>query len=269
MAGFLATACYILIFLGNVVGQAMQNIFLPLALSGGADMAVVLIYTSFVYCLFFSILDVILEMFVPHQNMDLNQFMLMNVGFQNSLNGIGAVFGGSSTRTPLTIQMSSSLVVNLMSPFYKLWVGGRPLKQFFSISPRALWHFALASLLYTASFVLVLIDKVSGGRRGLRAPVPSATFLVHVCVLVAWGGRPQCLSRTPACVLCVPQLGIASLLDCPPARARSPHALMSPLCFLLPTAGPRRVRHPERVLHHLHWRHDLWRHLQRAPGQDD
>lgn len=39
----------------------MQNIFLPLALSNGADMAVVLIYTGFVYCLFFSILDVVLE----------------------------------------------------------------------------------------------------------------------------------------------------------------------------------------------------------------
>ena len=156
-----ANLLYFAIFLANIVGQAMQNIFLPLALSSGADMAVVLIYTSFVYCLFFSILDVVLEVFVPYQDLSLHQTTLMNCGFQNALNGIGTVFGGSSTRTPLTLQMSSSLVVNLFSPFYKLWVMDRPLTDFFKIERKSLWHYLAACVLYTVAFLLVLIDKLN------------------------------------------------------------------------------------------------------------
>jgi hypothetical protein len=161
---------YAIIFLANVVGQAMQNIFLPLALSGGADMAVVLIYTAFIYCFFFSILDVILEVFIPHQDVKLHQPTLMNCGFQNSLNGIGAVFGGSSTRTPLTLQMSASLLVNMLSPFYKLWVNDRPMRDFFRVERRSLWHFCAACVLYTISFVLVLIDKLNHEGSGQLSP---------------------------------------------------------------------------------------------------
>ena len=152
---------YVIIFILNVVGQAMQNIFLPLALSNGVDMSVVLIYTGFIYCLFFSILDVILEVFVPHQDVSLHQPTLMNIGLQNSCNGIGAIFGGSSSRTPLTMQMASSLLVNLVSPFYKLWANDRPLKEFFKIDKASQWHFLAACILYTVSFVLVLVDKLN------------------------------------------------------------------------------------------------------------
>lgn len=164
------TLAYLAIFTLNVVGQAMQNIFLPLALSSGGDMAVILIYTGFVYCLFFSILDVILEIFVPHQNLVIHQPTLMNVGFQNACNGIGAIFGGSSTRTPLTLQMSSGLVVNLVSPFYKLWANDHPLSEFMKISAKARWHFVAACVLYIAAFILVLVDKLHNEQSGSLSP---------------------------------------------------------------------------------------------------
>lgn len=150
-----------LIFVSNVVGQSMQNICLPLALSGEEHMAVVLVYMCTIYFIFFSLLDVILDVFCP-KTVEVNERTMVSVGFQNALNGVGAIFGGSSSRTPLTLQMSSSLLVNLLAPFYKLWMFGIPLKQLRGIRP-----YFVACILYITAFALTLADKlhnVASGR---------------------------------------------------------------------------------------------------------
>eukprot|EP00047_Mylnosiga_fluctuans_P004860 m.236949 g.236949 ORF g.236949 m.236949 type:complete len:372 (-) comp13061_c0_seq1:43-1158(-) len=163
MAGSFSTrAFHVLILLGNIVGQAMQNISLPLALSNGDDMSVVLIYTGFVYFCFFSILDVVLDVFCSRHvdfNVPYAEPQLVNVALQNALNGIGAIFGGSAERLPLTLQMSSSLLANLASPFYKLLVYGIPLRRFFALPMMWKWY-TVAALLYFLTFILTLVDKV-------------------------------------------------------------------------------------------------------------
>jgi len=154
---------------GNIVGQAMQNICLPLALSDGDDMSVVLTYMCFVYFCFFAIVDVLLDFAIGLTggafHLDFNspdeksELLLLNVGFQNALNGVGAIFGGSSQRLPLTLQMTFSLLTNLLSPFYKMWVYGIGWRNFFLDRSLLGWFF-LASLLYFVTFILTLVDKL-------------------------------------------------------------------------------------------------------------
>jgi len=160
-------ALRITIFLINVLGQAMQNICLPLALSDGDDMAVVFIYTAFIYFCFFSMLDVVLDLFTSYDRPTLNIKELLTVSIQNTLNGIGAIFGGSSTRTPLTMQMSGSLLVNLMAPFYKMWVFNIKPKKI--LTRQMLWYL-LACLLYGTAFVLTLVDKLRHVASGTLSP---------------------------------------------------------------------------------------------------
>jgi len=155
-----------IIFLLNIVGQTIQNICLPLALSGDDDMSVVFVYTTFIYFCFFSILDVLLDLFYKC-DVRVSQKQLVLVSFHNTLNGLGAVFGGSSSRTPLTLQMSGSLLVNLMSPFYKMWVFGINFQS--SFSRQWIWYGA-ACALYVISFVLTLIDKIKHGSSGGLSP---------------------------------------------------------------------------------------------------
>jgi hypothetical protein len=103
----------ILVFLLNVIGQATQNLCLPLALSGGDDMGAVFVYTAFIYFIFFAVLDVLFDVFMPqlaafhsHEKIVSQARTWCWIGFQNALNGLGAIFGGSSDRTPLTLQMT-------------------------------------------------------------------------------------------------------------------------------------------------------------------
>jgi len=125
-------------------------------------MSVVLVYTTFIYFCFFSILDVVLELFY-RSDVKISQRQLLLVAFHNTLNGVGAVFGGSSTRTPLTLQMSGSLLVNLLSPFYKMWAFGISFRS--SFSRQWLWY-AAACVLYFVSFILTLLDKLRHGNSG-------------------------------------------------------------------------------------------------------
>ena len=149
-------AAYITIFVLNIVGQATQNICLPLALSSGADMAVVLPYMCMMYFIVFSLVEPVLDLFTPRPSLLINSRRVMNTGFQNALNGIGAIFGGSASRTPLPLQMSGSLVINLLAPVYKMWLAGHSLLHI----PRSR-AYALAALLYIVSFTLLIVDKAS------------------------------------------------------------------------------------------------------------
>jgi len=96
-----------------------------------------------------------------------SQKQLVLVSVHNTLNGVGAVFGGSSTRTPLTLQMSGSLLVNLLSPFFKLWAFG---VNFRTICSRQWLWYGAACALYVISFILTLIDKVNHGSSGSLSP---------------------------------------------------------------------------------------------------
>jgi len=156
----------ITIFIFNIIGQSMQNICLPLALSGDDDMSVVLVYASFIYFCFFSILDVLFDV-LSQEKVEIDQKTLVNVSFQNALNGLGAIFGGSSTRTPLTLQMSSMLLLNLLSPFYKMWVFGISFKN---ILNKALIWYGFACILYLVAFLLTLVDKIQNVSSGKLSP---------------------------------------------------------------------------------------------------
>jgi hypothetical protein len=112
----------------------------------------------------FSLLDVALDPFVDRQFL-LSDKMIALMGAQNSVNGIAVIFSASSSRTPLTLQMSSSLVVNLASPFYKLWLFGIPFRKF-----RAYGWYGAACALYIGSFVLMLVDKLRNHLNGELSP---------------------------------------------------------------------------------------------------
>lgn len=149
-------AAYVAIFVLNVTGQATQNICLPLALSSGADMAVVLPYMCFMYFIVFSLAEPVLDLFAPRPAFVVRPGRVTMTGFQNALNGVGTIFGGSADRTPLPLQMSGSLIINLLAPAYKMWLYGHSLRKLpWSRS------YAIAALLYVVSFVLLIVDKAS------------------------------------------------------------------------------------------------------------
>jgi len=160
----------------TIVGQSMQNICLPLALSGGDDMGVVLCYTTFVYFVFFTLLDVILDAVVPrleHVSQNMSHRHLAVVGLMNALNGVGAIFGGSSDRTPLTLQMSFFLFSTLFAPWYKLLrhtIGSKGKTSLCDV-PRLLgfrgWAaYAGCAVCYLVATALVLSDKIENTGSG-------------------------------------------------------------------------------------------------------
>jgi hypothetical protein len=158
-----------------IAGQAVQNISLPLALYGNEDMGVFLVYTAFVFFVFFSILDVILDVLTEkddHISLHMSHRHMAVVGLENALNGVGAIFGGSSSRTPLTLQMSFVLFVMQMGPWYKLvrTFGGRAfggwVKFRDGISRQGLLYYGIACSAYVASVALVVQDKVANQGSG-------------------------------------------------------------------------------------------------------
>ena len=151
----------------SIAGQATQNICLPLALSTNPDMGVLLTYTAFIYVLFFTLLDVLLDAVLSQKEyvtLEMNHRHLIVVGFENAMNGVGFVFGGSSSRTPLTLQMILALVGNLMAPFYKV-LRHRGLSRFLptlrDVGKRGWMWYGSAACCYLVAMALVLSDKLS------------------------------------------------------------------------------------------------------------
>lgn len=114
--------------------------------------------------IFFSIIDVCLDPFVK-TTVPLPEGMIAFTALQNAFNGVGVIFGASSTRTPLTMQSSAGLLVNMLSPFYKLWLFDVPFKSFTQYR----WYL-VACALYTASFILTVVDKLRHHASGSLSP---------------------------------------------------------------------------------------------------
>jgi hypothetical protein len=160
----------VFIFVMNVLGQALQNIMLPMFLSGSQDLfCVFLIYATFVYFLFFAMLDVILDLIFKNRGQlvhpQLSEPLFALAGIGNALNGAGSVFGGSPKRLPLTLQMAFMMFFNLLSPFMKLKAFALPTKPFWF--NKHLWS---AGILFLLSAILVTVDKVQHGGAGSFSP---------------------------------------------------------------------------------------------------
>jgi hypothetical protein len=156
----------LLIFVLNVLGQALQNIMLPIFLSSSKNLSsVFLIYCCFIYFMAFSILDVLLDFIFQSRGQlvhpQLSEALFCLAGFGNALNGVGAMFGGSAKRLPLTLQMAFTMFFNLISPFMKLKAFQLPTRKFWF--NRHLW---MAGSLFVLSAVLVTVDKVKSGGAG-------------------------------------------------------------------------------------------------------
>jgi hypothetical protein len=108
----------------SIGGQTMQNIAVPMFLSETTDdMGIMLAYTTMIYFLFFTFLDLFLGFFTPRKNqiaLDMDHKLIAVIGLQNALGGIGILFGGSPDRTPLPLQMSFFLMCNQLAPIYKV-----------------------------------------------------------------------------------------------------------------------------------------------------
>jgi hypothetical protein len=156
------------LFVAVVTGQCMQNVSLPLALSEGVSMSVVLLYASLMYYIFFSLADIVMDVAchvyaVPqkHRHTQVNDAQLVSVGFMSALNGIGVVFGAAPTRTPLTLQMAIMMVANLLAGRFKIFSYklGAALPWF----GRTEFHkaFWAAWACYILAFGCLLVDKVA------------------------------------------------------------------------------------------------------------
>lgn len=120
-------------------------------------MAVFLCYTGFFYFLLFQILEALLDLVrdVPFQKP--NSSLLLSVGFQNTLNGVGVIFAGSPDRVPLTIQMAVSLLVNCSAPLFKVLALGLPLRK---IKPGLVWY-AVTVVIFAVALTLMTVDKLN------------------------------------------------------------------------------------------------------------
>jgi len=155
-----------------LVGQATQNISLPLALSDDIDMSVFLVYTAFMYFIFFTVADILMELAlsvlnVPLHVTDVSHKKLAVTGLHFACNGIGAVFGGSSTRTPLPVQMIFALISTLFAPMYKsLRLRIHPRSIYEALTKRERWSYALVWTLYLVAMILVVVNKVQNTGAG-------------------------------------------------------------------------------------------------------
>lgn len=160
--------CFALVL--SIGGQTLQNISVPMFLSGSdVDMGVMLTYTTFIYFVFFTMVDLFLGFFTPRGEqiaMDMNHKMIAWVGLQNALCGVGVLFAGSSTRTPLPLQMTFFLLANQLAPFYKVLrrygFHAQHLKcAFRGLGKRGGLMLAAATTAYVIAMVLVLQDNLS------------------------------------------------------------------------------------------------------------
>lgn len=120
-----------------------------------------LLFESLALFVIFALLDVFLELFVE-VDVKLDGKEVAILGFQSVISAVCTLYSASSTRTPLTLQMSFSLLSTLLAPFWKLWAFKIP----FSAFKRYEWYLIVAAL-YIAAFALCLADKlinVSAGR---------------------------------------------------------------------------------------------------------
>lgn len=172
-----------------ICGQSVQNIYLPIVLSSGNDMGVVMVFTAMFYFMTFTLLDVVMDLVVRllkpavmienkstrvlELRWSVPQHEMLAIGLLLSLNGIGALFGGSSTRTPLTVQMCLVLLISGFTPVYRaLRSGGvqRFKTVYGRLSSRARQSYVLCMTMYVCASGLVTSDQVSNLGGGNWSP---------------------------------------------------------------------------------------------------
>ena len=146
----------VLIFTLNVVGQAAQNLCLPLALTDNPNMAVFFCYTALFYFFFFQVLEALLDLFRDVKFERPNSWLLLSVAMQNALNGVGVIFAGSPDRVPLTIQMAVSLLMNCGAPLFKVFAMDVPLSK---MKPGLVWY-AVTVVIFGVALTLMTVDKL-------------------------------------------------------------------------------------------------------------
>ena len=146
------------------------------------SITVVLIYTSLVYMVAATVIDVALELVchslrvpVQQRHLKIHDFHLCAGSFSNIISNLGAFFGGMPSRCPLTLQMGLYMLGNFSTARFKILVlkikdiplfGNAHETSFRSkIDPRR-WgtfqrNYWLAGLCFLISFLCVLVDQVA------------------------------------------------------------------------------------------------------------
>lgn len=154
------------LFGGVAIGQTMENVMLPLAVNQDVSMCVVLLFCSFFYMLFFTLLDSLMEpvahvMGIPpgRRHLKVHDPNLILVSLGVSFAGVGAVFGASPERTPLPLQMAMFMISNLCAARFKIWALGIKGIPWFGMGTFQV-NYWIAAALYVSSFLCVVIDRV-------------------------------------------------------------------------------------------------------------
>lgn len=154
----------------SIGGQTLQNIAVPMFLSRTTDdVGVMLCYTTLVYMIFFHLLDLFLSLLSKRSTqlaLDMNHKAMAWVGFENAMAGVGILFGGSQSRTPLPLQMTFFLFTNQLAPVYKVlrrFGFRRPAWKavLAGLGKRGLLMLGGATVLFLTAMLLVLSDNLS------------------------------------------------------------------------------------------------------------
>ena len=183
-----------------IAGQSVQNVYLPIVLSEGFDFGPVMVYTAVFYFVFFSILDVIMDVAVFLLRPEVGdhgpitelrsvtqpvRFVLLGLLF--SLNGIGALFGGSPDRTPLTVQMAIALLISCAAPFYRT-IRHRGFGEVRAVIHRLTWGaricYLLCLVMYVTAAALVVSDQIAHLGNGTWSPFVMLFAAGIVCGLL-------------------------------------------------------------------------------------
>ncbi len=179
----------------SIGGQTMQNIAVPMFLSQTTDdMGIMLAYTTFIYFMFFTFLDLFLGFVTPRKHqitLDIDHKLLAVIGLQNALGGTGILFGGSPDRTPLPLQMSFFLLCNQLAPVYKILrrYGFHPSRWMAVIrgtGKKGGIALLIATLAYVIAMALVLQDNLSHNEDSSRSLTPYCLFFIGgtMCIMM-------------------------------------------------------------------------------------
>eukprot|EP01124_Arcella_intermedia_P005606 TRINITY_DN13319_c0_g3_i1.p1 TRINITY_DN13319_c0_g3~~TRINITY_DN13319_c0_g3_i1.p1 ORF type:complete len:372 (-),score=64.17 TRINITY_DN13319_c0_g3_i1:26-1108(-) len=143
----------------NIACQSGLNVSLPLALSDEhTSMSALYIFCCMVFLIVVCFYELVLDLFFGRLrgNPLINRIHFPLIGLQMAISGCCMVFAGSSSRTPLLIQMTGSLFISLLSPFFKFLVFRVDKKD---VINKELKWFLVSTLLFTTAFGLVIFDK--------------------------------------------------------------------------------------------------------------
>lgn len=179
----------------SIGGQTMQNIAVPMFLSDTTDdMGIMLAYTTLIYFLFFTFLDLFLGFFTPRKHqiaLDMDHKLIAVIGLQNALGGIGILFGGSPDRTPLPLQMSFFLLCNQLAPLYKVLrrYGFHPSRWravLTGTGKRGGLALLAATTAYLIAMILVLQDNLSRNEGDSKTISPYCLFFIGgtMCIMM-------------------------------------------------------------------------------------